>query len=65
MQATLIATLLHLIGKLLGAKTLAKVTIASLRAWSKTTDTEWDDKVTEAFAEAWEVPPDDLKDFLK
>jgi len=65
MQDLLLKAAMGLILKLVSEKFLAKAVVYTLRAWSKTTQTEWDDKVTEAMAEALGVEAEVLKSLPK
>lgn len=56
MQDLAIKILIGLVVKILNETFIAKLVIASLDAWAKTTDNDWDDKVTKAMAEALGVP---------
>lgn len=53
---------LALVMKLMTESLLAKVLIAFLEAWAKTTVNKLDDKVVQAMADALGVPVDLLKD---
>lgn len=52
---------MSLVAKMITEKFFGKVVVASMRIWSKQTANEWDDKVTEAVAEAFDVPIEALK----
>lgn len=53
--------LVALVVKLMTETFLAKVLIACLHAWAKTTDNQLDDRVVAAMAEALGVPVEALK----
>lgn len=57
--------LIALVSKLMSDVFISKLAIYTLRAWSKTTSTDWDDRVTAAMAEALGVPPEPFKDLVK
>lgn len=63
-SSALVAILVQMGMKLLGYNFIAKTSIAGLTEWSKSTKTHFDDKVTEAAAEALGVEHDDLKEFI-
>lgn len=54
MQAALIAIIWSLAGKL-GADFFAKVLCGGMREWKKQTANKWDDAISDAFHEAWNV----------
>lgn len=56
MQDLAIKILIGLLTKLLSETFIAKLVIASLEAWAKTTENKLDDKVVAAMAEALGVP---------
>lgn len=62
MQDLAIKILIGLAVKILNETFIAKLVIASLDAWAKTTGNEWDDKVVAAMAEALGVPVEKLKE---
>lgn len=50
-----------LLVKLIGYEFISRTLVIALTEWSKSTDTKWDDEVTQAAAKAWGVHPDFLK----
>lgn len=61
MQGIIVNLLLALVTKLLNEQFLAKFLVETLRVWSKTTETKWDDNVTEAIAEVYNIPKESLE----
>lgn len=47
-----------LVAKLMTERFLAKLLVEALRAWSRQTENEYDDRVVAAVAEAFDIPPD-------
>lgn len=54
MQGAAIALFWALAGKL-GEKFFAKVICGGMREWKKKTANQWDDAISDAFHEAWNV----------
>lgn len=61
LQGIIVNLLLALVTKLLNEQFLAKFLVETLRVWSKTTETKWDDNVTEAIAEVYNIPKESLE----
>lgn len=59
------AIAVSMLTKLIGYEFVARVTVIGLNAWSKSTETKYDDKVAEAMAKAWGVDVADLKSIEK
>ena len=47
--------------KMLGYTFISKALVISLKAWAKTTESESDDEIVAAIAEALEIDPEKLK----
>lgn len=65
LTSLLAKALIGILTQLITQKFLAKVTIEALRAWSKTTSNEMDDRVVESMAEALGIDPVALKVAVK
>jgi len=65
MAPFLASALVSMMKKLITERFLAKLVIEGLCAWSKTTDTDHDDKVVEAMAEALGIDKIALKEASK
>lgn len=55
---------LGMLSSLVTKEVFARFTVETLGMWAKKTESTYDDKVVEIFAKAWEVPYQDLNDFL-
>lgn len=47
-----------IVARLMTEKFLSKLLVEALRAWSRQTPNQFDDRVAEAAAEAFDIPPD-------
>lgn len=47
-----------MVARLMTERFLSKLLVEALRAWSRQTENEYDDRVAEAVAEAFDIPPD-------
>lgn len=62
MASSILSVLVGLLMKLIGQEFVAKVLLIGFKAWSSSTANKWDDQICEAFAKAWGVSPQALKD---
>lgn len=65
MSALIARMAISLLTKLITETFLARLLIECLRAWSKTTTTKLDDKVTEAAAAAFGIPAEVIEEASK